>query len=64
VDFNSYLMPGPGDLAPHHISVLERPAEDGPYGGKGPGEMCANPVLPAVVNASTTPWACASTSCR
>jgi CO/xanthine dehydrogenase Mo-binding subunit len=51
VDFNAYLMPGPGDLAPHHISVLERPAEDGPYGGKGPGEMCANPVLPAVVNA-------------
>ena len=50
-DFNSYLMPGPGDLAPHHISVLERPAPDGPYGGKGPGEMCANPVLPAVVNA-------------
>ena len=50
-DFNHYLMPGPGDLAPHHISVLERPAPDGPYGGKGPGEMCANPVLPAVVNA-------------
>lgn len=51
VDFNTYIMPGPGDLAPHHISILERPAEDGPYGGKGPGEMCANPVLPAVVNA-------------
>ena len=51
VDFNHYLMPGPGDLAPHHISVLERPAPDGPYGGKGPGEMCANPVPPAVVNA-------------
>lgn len=51
VDFNTYLMPGPGDLTPHHISILERPAEDGPYGGKGPGEMCANPVLPAVVNA-------------
>ena len=51
VDFNTYLMPGPGDLAPHHISVLERPAADGPSGGKGPGEMCANPVLPAVVNA-------------
>jgi hypothetical protein len=42
---------GSGGLAPHHISVLERPAPDGPYGGKGPGEMCANPVLPAVVNA-------------
>ncbi|GIX13631.1 MAG: aldehyde oxidase [Paracoccaceae bacterium] len=51
VDFQGYIMPGPGDLAPHHISVLERPAPDGPYGGKGPGEMCANPVLPAVVNA-------------
>jgi CO/xanthine dehydrogenase Mo-binding subunit len=51
VDFNSYLMPGPGDLAPHHISVLERPAPDGPFGAKGPGEMCANPVLPAVANA-------------
>jgi CO/xanthine dehydrogenase Mo-binding subunit len=51
VDFNQYLMPGPGDIAPHHISVLERPAPDGPYGGKGPGEMCANPVLPAIANA-------------
>ncbi len=51
IDFNQYLMPGPGDIARHNIAVLERPAEDGPYGGKGPGEMCANPVLPAVVNA-------------
>ncbi len=51
VDFNEYLMPGPGDIAPHNIAVLERPAPDGPYGGKGPGEMCANPVLPAIANA-------------
>ena len=50
-DFNEYLMPGPGDIAPHDITVLERPAPDGPFGGKGPGEMCANPVLPAVANA-------------
>jgi CO/xanthine dehydrogenase Mo-binding subunit len=50
-DFIEYLMPGPGDIAPHDIAVLERPAPDGPYGGKGPGEMCANPVLPAVANA-------------
>ncbi len=34
-----------------NIAILERPAPDGPYGGKGPGEMCANPVLPAVANA-------------
>ncbi len=50
-DFNHYLMPGPGDIAPHDIAILERPAPDGPFGGKGPGEMCANPVLPAVANA-------------
>jgi CO/xanthine dehydrogenase Mo-binding subunit len=50
-DFNEYLMPGPGDICPHDITVLERPAPDGPFGAKGPGEMCANPVLPAVANA-------------
>ncbi len=44
-------MPGPGDICPPYINVLERPAPDGPYGAKGPGEMCANPVLPAVANA-------------
>ena len=31
--------------------VLERPAADGPYGAKGPGEMCANPQIPAIANA-------------
>ena len=51
VDFDGYTMPGPGDIAEHHIAILERPAPDGPYGAKGPGEMCANPVLPAVANA-------------
>jgi len=44
-------MPGPGDICPHDIVVLERPAADGPFGAKGLGEMCANPVLPAVANA-------------
>lgn len=50
-DFVGYVMPGPGDVVNHNIAVLERPAEDAPFGGKGPGEMCANPVLPAVANA-------------
>ena len=50
-DFNEYLMPGPGDLAETEIIVLERPSADGPYGAKGPGEMCANPQIPAVANA-------------
>ena len=44
-------MPGPGDLAETEIVVLERPAADGPYGAKGPGEMCANPQIPAIANA-------------
>ena len=51
VDFNEYLMPGPGEVVPHHLAILERPAEGAPYGGKGPGEMCANPLLPAIANA-------------
>jgi CO/xanthine dehydrogenase Mo-binding subunit len=50
-DFNQYLMPGPGDLPETEIVVLERPAADGPYGAKGPGEMCANPQIPAIANA-------------
>ncbi|EFL87824.1 xanthine dehydrogenase family protein molybdopterin-binding subunit [Ahrensia sp. R2A130] len=50
-DFNQYLMPGPGQVVPHHLAILERPAEGAPFGGKGPGEMCANPLLPAVANA-------------
>ncbi len=50
-DFNHYLQPGPGEIVPHNIAILERPAEDAPFGGKGPGEMCANPVLPAIANA-------------
>ena len=49
--FVSYPMPGPGDRVEHEIAVLERPAPDGPYGAKGIGEMCANPVLPAIANA-------------
>ena len=49
--FVSYPMPGPGDRVEHDIAVLERPAPDGPYGAKGIGEMCANPVLPAIANA-------------
>ena len=51
VDFNQYLMPGPGDVAAHNVAILERPAPDGPYGGKGVGEMCSTPPIPAIANA-------------
>jgi CO/xanthine dehydrogenase Mo-binding subunit len=50
-DFLQYLMPGPGDLPETEIVVLERPSADGPFGAKGPGEMCANPQIPAIANA-------------
>ncbi len=50
-DFNEYLMPGPGDITETEIVVLERPSGDGPFGAKGPGEMCANPQIPAIANA-------------
>jgi CO/xanthine dehydrogenase Mo-binding subunit len=51
VDFNEYLMPGPGDLPQFESVVLERPAEDGPFGAKGVGEMTANSPIPAIANA-------------
>jgi CO/xanthine dehydrogenase Mo-binding subunit len=51
VDFNQYLMPGPGDLPRFENVVIERPAPDGPYGAKGVGEMTANSPIPAIANA-------------
>jgi CO/xanthine dehydrogenase Mo-binding subunit len=51
VDFNEYLMPGPGDLPQFDGVILERPAPDGPYGAKGVGEMTANSPIPAIANA-------------
>ena len=51
VDFNEYLMPGPGDICEQQFAILERPAPDGPYGGKGVGEMCSTPPIPAIANA-------------
>ena len=42
---------GPRPIGPGDIAVLVRPAADGLFGAKGPGEMCANPQIPAVANA-------------
>jgi len=50
-DFVQYLMPGAGDMCDVDLVILERPAADGPYGGKGIGEMCATPPIPAIANA-------------
>ena len=51
LDFDEYLMPGPGDLAAMEGVILERPATNGPYGAKGIGEMTANSPIPAIANA-------------
>jgi len=50
-DFTEYLMPGPGDLARMHSVIIERPADNGPYGAKGIGEMTANAPIAAIANA-------------
>jgi CO/xanthine dehydrogenase Mo-binding subunit len=49
--FSSYLMPGPADLAQIESVIIERPADNGPYGAKGIGEMTANSPIPAIANA-------------
>ncbi len=51
LDFNEYLMPGPGDLPDFAGVILERPSHDGPFGAKGVGEMTANSPIPAIANA-------------
>jgi CO/xanthine dehydrogenase Mo-binding subunit len=50
-NFGSYLMPGPADAPEVTSIILERPASNGPFGGKGIGEMTANSPIPAVANA-------------
>ncbi|MEV4363998.1 molybdopterin cofactor-binding domain-containing protein [Nonomuraea sp. NPDC049625] len=51
VDFTEYLMPGPADIPAQTSLFLERPADNGPFGAKGIGEMTANAPIPAIANA-------------
>ncbi|MFL6123480.1 xanthine dehydrogenase family protein molybdopterin-binding subunit [Actinophytocola sp.] len=51
VDFSEYLMPGAGDVPQQRSVLLERPADSGPFGAKGIGEMTANSPIPAIANA-------------
>src|SRR3954467_7978767 len=50
-DFEEYLMPGPADNCVMESEIIERPADNGPYGAKGIGEMTAN----APTGATPTP---------
>lgn len=49
--FGEYLMPGPADTPALTSVLLERPADSGPFGAKGIGEMTANAPIPAIANA-------------
>jgi CO/xanthine dehydrogenase Mo-binding subunit len=50
-DFEEYLMPGPADNCVMESQIIERPADNGPYGAKGIGEMTANAPIGAIANA-------------
>jgi CO/xanthine dehydrogenase Mo-binding subunit len=50
-DFEEYLMPGPADNCVMQSEIIERPADNGPFGAKGIGEMTANAPIPAIANA-------------
>ena len=63
-DFVEYLMPGPGDICPHDIAVLERPAADGPFGAKGRAKCAPTRCCRRWPMRSSTPSACGSMICR
>jgi CO/xanthine dehydrogenase Mo-binding subunit len=50
-NFGEYPLPGPAEIPDIEYEVLEIPAESGPYGAKGIGEMAATPPIPAIINA-------------
>jgi CO/xanthine dehydrogenase Mo-binding subunit len=50
-DFEEYLMPGPADNSVMQSLIIEHPADNGPFGAKGIGEMTANAPIPAIANA-------------
>ncbi len=46
-----YRMPSIVQTPEIHSIVVEHPTEDGPYGGKGVGELSSIPTTPAITNA-------------
>lgn len=51
LDFLNYGMTGVAEMPPAECEVLEHPAESGPFGAKGVGEMVANSSISAILNA-------------
>jgi len=46
-----YRIPSIVQTPEIHSIVVEHPTEDGPYGGKGVGELSSIPTTPAITNA-------------
>ena len=46
-----YRMPSIGHIPPITSFIIEHPTAEGPYGGKGVGEVSTIPTSPAVTNA-------------
>ncbi|GBC70519.1 Nicotinate dehydrogenase medium molybdopterin subunit [Candidatus Calditenuaceae archaeon HR02] len=49
--FREYVLPTAGDVPKIIYKIVESPTPTGPYGAKGVGEMVANGIAPAIVNA-------------
>jgi CO/xanthine dehydrogenase Mo-binding subunit len=51
VNFGDYKIPGPPDIPPLTIDLIENRDGPAPFGGKGVGEICAIPTAAALANA-------------
>ena len=49
--FRTYRIPAAADIPPMEVHLVESNDPDGPMGAKCVGEICINPVAPAIANA-------------
>jgi CO/xanthine dehydrogenase Mo-binding subunit len=61
-NLSTYIIPGALDIPPMALSSVDLQENTGPFGMKGVGEICIDPVLPAVANAVAD--ACSGGRCR
>jgi CO/xanthine dehydrogenase Mo-binding subunit len=61
-NLSTYIIPGALDIPSMTLSSVDLQENTGPFGMKGVGEVCIDPVLPAVANAVAD--ACGGGRCR
>ncbi|MFA5904457.1 MAG: molybdopterin cofactor-binding domain-containing protein, partial [Desulfobacula sp.] len=61
-NLSTYIIPGALDIPFMTLSSADLHEHTGPFGMKGVGEICIDPVLPAVANAVAD--ACGGARCR